>query len=38
MNTDKFEQIFATLPTWDAALGDCLQRIPVETPQLLKAN
>ena len=38
MNTDKFEQTFATLPTWDAALGDCLQRIPVEAPQLLKAN
>ena len=38
MNTDKFEQTFATLPTWDAALGDCLQRIPVEVPQLLKAN
>jgi dTDP-4-dehydrorhamnose reductase len=30
MNTDKFEQTFATLPTWDAALGDCLQRIPTE--------
>jgi len=38
MNTDKFEQTFATLPTWDAALGDCLQRIPTEAPQLLKAN
>jgi dTDP-4-dehydrorhamnose reductase len=38
MNTDKFEQTFAILPTWDAALADCLQRIPVEAPQLLKAN
>jgi dTDP-4-dehydrorhamnose reductase len=38
MNTDKFEQTFATLPTWDAALGNCLLRIPVEAPQLLKAN
>jgi hypothetical protein len=38
MNTDKFEQNFAALPTWDAALGDCLQRIPTEAPQLLKAN
>jgi dTDP-4-dehydrorhamnose reductase len=38
MNTDKFEQTFSTLPTWDAALGDCLQRIPTEAPQLLKAN
>ena len=38
MNTDKFEQTFATLPTWDVALGDCLQRIPTEAPQLLKAN
>ena len=38
MNTDKFEQTFATLPKWDAALVDCLQRIPVEAPQLLKAN
>jgi dTDP-4-dehydrorhamnose reductase len=38
MNTDKFEQTFATLPTWEAALGDCLQRIPVEAPLLLKAN
>ena len=38
MNTDKFEQTFATLPTWDAALGNCLQRIPTEAPQLLKAN
>jgi dTDP-4-dehydrorhamnose reductase len=38
MNTDKFEQTFATLPTWDAALGDCLQRIPTEASPLLKAN
>jgi dTDP-4-dehydrorhamnose reductase len=38
MNTDKFEQTFVTLPTWDVALGDCLQRIPTEAPQLLKAN
>jgi dTDP-4-dehydrorhamnose reductase len=38
MNTDKFEQNFAALPTWDAALGDCLQRIPTEAPKLLKAN
>ena len=38
MNTDKFEQNFAALPTWDAALGDCLQQIPTEAPQLLKAN
>ena len=38
MNTDKFEQNFAALPTWDVALGDCLQQIPTEAPQLLKAN
>jgi len=38
MNTNKFEQNFVALPAWDAALGDCLQRIPVEAPQLLKAN
>jgi dTDP-4-dehydrorhamnose reductase len=38
MNTDKFEQTFATLPTWDAALGDCLQRIPTEASPLLKVN
>jgi dTDP-4-dehydrorhamnose reductase len=38
MNTNKFEQNFAALPTWETALGNCLQRIPVEAPQLLKAN
>jgi dTDP-4-dehydrorhamnose reductase len=38
MNTDKFEQNFASLPTWEDALAACLQRIPEEAPHLLKAN
>ncbi len=38
MNTDKFEQNFASLPTWEEALAACLQRIPIEAPHLLKAN
>jgi len=38
MNTDKFEQTFAQLPSWQEALAECLQRIPVEAPHLLKAN
>ena len=38
MNTDKFEQNFASLPTWEDALAACLQRIPDEAPHLLKAN
>lgn len=38
MSTAKFEQNFGKLPSWDAALNDCLSRIPVEAPQLLEAN
>lgn len=38
MNTDKFEQTFAQLPSWEDALAVCLQRIPAEAPHLLKVN
>lgn len=38
MNTAKFEQTFAQLPSWEEALEACLQRIPDEAPHLLKAN
>ena len=38
MNTDKFEQNFGKLPSWDDALAACMARIPVEAPHLLKAN
>ena len=38
MNTDKFVQNFGKLPAWDDALADCLSRIPVEAPHLLKVN
>ena len=38
MNTDKFEQNFGKLPSWEDALADCLARMPVEAPHLLKAN
>ena len=38
LNTDKFETIFMQLPSWEEALAECLQQIPVEAPHLLKAN
>lgn len=38
MNTDKFVHDFGQLPTWEQALAACMQRIPTEAPQLLKAN
>lgn len=38
MNTDKFEQNFGKLPSWDEALAACITRLPVEAPHLLKAN
>ena len=38
MSTDKFQQTFEKLPSWEEALESCLQRIPDEAPHLLKAN
>ena len=38
LNTDKFETVFTQLPSWEEALTECLQQIPVEAPHLLKAN
>jgi dTDP-4-dehydrorhamnose reductase len=38
LNTDKFETVFTQLPSWEEALAECLQQIPVEAPHLLKAN
>ena len=38
LNTDKFETVFTQLPSWEEALTECLQQIPVEAPDLLKAN
>ena len=38
LNTDKFETVFTQLPSWEEALAECLQQIPVEAPDLLKAN